>query len=105
MLNTVATIHIKDSALRDQTLCGVTEDALWTTRLSARAVSTCAECVQIVLQDECSVCNSRGVISNGCKCCGKFQCRHCDIEAADAIIVDRAALRQPISVTQEEEGK
>ena len=79
-------VHIKDSATTDIALCGVGGDKTWTTRTSARVMATCDECLQVVMCDECFICDGRGVVPGGCDCCGHFRCRHCDIEAAADVI-------------------
>ena len=46
-------------------------------------MATCAECLSEVLRNECSICNGSGLIPDSCE---KMRCRHCDVEAAQAII-------------------
>jgi hypothetical protein len=83
-MSDIPVIHVKDSALEDKPLCLTDEkDIGWTTRTSARAIATCAECFAEVLRDSCSICNGNG----GWKEYGEeVKCPACDIEQAEKFI-------------------
>jgi hypothetical protein len=82
-------IHVKHKATDERPLCGFDPgDApmAWTGYLSARVMATCAECLQEVLQDDCSICNGNG----GWEEWGEeVKCKHCDLDAAQEMIENR----------------
>ena len=89
-----SSVHVKDSAMTEKSLCLLGGNLTWTTPTSAREICTCSECLSDVLQRTCSMCNGSGKVSNGgcsdVSCCGPdHDCHSCGLDAAEDIIANR----------------